>query len=109
MRNKKNLIDKCFDLFDKVPRYFFVLGVFFIVFLIIITKIFNYTFTDYKFYKNKADIQQIWEVKVPVTRGSIFSLNNKALSSNILEQDNNKILLATSVNLNDLAIDPTQI
>ena len=96
MRNNKNLLNKYFDLFDIIPRHFFVLGAFFIVFCIIIFNIFSYTITDNEFYKEKADFQQIWEVKVPVTRGSIFSVNA------------NNTLLATSVNLNDLAIDPTQ-
>lgn len=96
MRNNKKLIDKYFDLFDTIPRHFFILGIFIIAFLIIVSKVFDYTFTDHDFYQKKADTQQIWEVKVPVTRGSIFSLNE------------NKTLLATSVNLNNLAIDPTQ-
>ncbi len=65
---------------------------FFLFFLIIISKVFSYTVLDYEYYKNLADKQQIWKVEIPVTRGNIYTKDWSTL--------------ATSVSLNDLAIDP---
>jgi cell division protein FtsI/penicillin-binding protein 2 len=59
MRNKINILNKYFNLFDKIPRHFFVLGIFVIIFIIIIKTTYNYTINDHKFYQKKADIQQI--------------------------------------------------
>jgi len=50
---------------------------------------------NYDFYKDLADNQQIWEVKSPVSRWNIFSDKRK--------------IFATSVSLDDLAIDPTVV
>jgi len=97
MKKRKNIIEKYFNLYDKYPRHYFIFGLFFVFFLVIIVKVFTYTILDHDFYKKIADKQQIWEVKVPVTRGSILSANGEGT------------ILATSVNLNDLAIDPTSI
>jgi cell division protein FtsI/penicillin-binding protein 2 len=72
-KKKKNILEKYFNIFDKYPRHYFIFGIFFVAFLIIIKTIFGYTFTDNTFYKEKADNQQILEIKVPITRGSIFS------------------------------------
>ncbi|MDQ7023865.1 MAG: hypothetical protein Q9M97_10380 [Candidatus Gracilibacteria bacterium] len=94
--NKKKFTEKYFNIFDKYPRHYFIFGVFFIAFLIIIKTLFTYTFFDNEFYKTKANSQQILGIKIPITRGSIFSGNEK------------NIKLASTVNLNDLAIDPTQ-
>jgi len=79
-----------------IPRYFFVLGTFFVAFIIIILKVFTYTITDHDFYKEKANFQQIGERKISITRGKIISKNKS------------NALFATSVHLNDLAIDPTR-
>ncbi len=95
-KKNKNLLEKYFNIFDNYPRHYFIFGLFFIAFLIIIKTTYQYTVIDHNFYKEKADNQQILEIKVPITRGSIFSWNKKPTK------------LATSVNLNDLAIDPTQ-
>ena len=82
--------------FSNIPRHFFVLGTFFVAFTIIIFKVFTYTITDHDFYKEKADFQQIGERKISITRGKIISKNKS------------NALFATSVHLNDLAIDPTR-
>jgi len=95
-KKKKNILEKYFNIFDKYPRHYFIFGIFFVAFLIIIKTIFTYTITDHDFYKEKADFQQILEVKIPITRWTIFSWNKKPTT------------LSTTVNLNDLAIDPTQ-
>jgi len=96
MRNKQKN-NKYLDILNKIPRHFFVLGAFFVSFLIIISKIFTYTITDHEFYKQKADVQQIWERKISITRWKIISKNKS------------NALFSTSVHLNDLAIDPTQV
>ncbi len=75
-----------------VKRETLIFWVFFLAFLIIISKVFSYTFLNYDYYKNLADKQQIWKVEIPVTRWNIFTKNPN--------------VLATSVSLNDLAIDP---
>lgn len=67
---------------------------FFLFFLYIIWNIFAYTVLSYDFYRWLADKQQISTQKVPVTRGAIYSSGKQ------------KSVLATSVNLDDLAIDP---
>jgi len=97
MKRKQNLLEKYFNLYDMYPRHYFIFGLFFVSFCIIISKVFTYTIIDHDFYKEIADKQQIWEVKVPVTRGPILSANW------------DWSILATSVSLNDLAIDPTSI
>jgi len=95
-KKKKNILEKYFNIFDKYPRHYFIFVIFFVAFLIITKTVFVYTITDYDFYKEKADFQQILEVKIPITRWTIFSWNKKPTT------------LSTTVNLNDLAIDPTQ-
>lgn len=68
---------------------------FFVVFFLWIVKtLFSYTVMEYDFYKWLADSQQIWEFSVPLNRGSIYS-SWKSQS-----------VLATSLNLYDISIDP---
>jgi cell division protein FtsI/penicillin-binding protein 2 len=80
---------------DNYPRYYYVFWFFIMCFFIIISSVFSYTVKNYDFYKQLADKQQIWESKNPSTRWTIFSSTNSWT------------VLWTSVNLNDLAIDPT--
>jgi len=63
-------------------------------FLTIIWNVFSYTVFSYDFYKNLADKQQISTDKVPVTRWAIYSDSQQ------------RTVVATSVNLDNLAIDP---
>ena len=58
-KKKKNFIEKYFSIFDKYQRYYFIFGLFFIIFIFIVKTLFTYTITDYTFYKQKADNQQI--------------------------------------------------
>ena len=78
-----------------VKRESIIFWVFFIAFIIIISKVFSYTVLNYEYYKELADKQQIGEVEIPVTRWNIYTKNPN--------------VLATSVSLNDLAIDPMWI
>jgi len=75
-----------------VKREAVIFWMFFLAFLIIISKVFSYTVLNYDYYKNLALKQQIWKVEIPVTRWNIYTENPN--------------VLATSVSLNDLAIDP---
>ena len=94
---KKNIIDRLFLVFDKYPRENFVLGFFSICGLIVLYTVFNYTFFSHTFYKTLADKQQLWEVIIPVNRGTIYSSTNSGT------------VLATSVHLYDIAIDPKMV
>ncbi len=78
-----------------VKRETIIFSVFFLAFLIIISKVFSYTVLNYDYYKELANKQQIWKVEIPVTRWNIYTKNPN--------------ILATSVSLNDLAIDPMWI
>lgn len=75
-----------------IKRETIVFFVFFLWFIILILSVFYYTVFEHKYYKALADNQQIWKVEIPVTRWNIYT--------------NNSNVLATSVSLNDLAIDP---
>lgn len=78
-----------------VKREFLIFLLFFLAFLTILSKVFSYTVLNYEYYNKLAEKQQIWKVEIPVTRWNIFSSNPN--------------VLATSVSLNDLAIDPKWI
>jgi len=94
MFSKKGILNKIVCFFEKYPKHYYVFAFFVIFFSIITLKVFSYTVLNYSFYKNLADKQQIWKVSIPVTRWNIYS------------SVNGWTILATSVNLNDLAIDP---
>jgi len=87
------MLKKIRKFFRKLPREYIVFWFFVIWAFITVSKVFSYTILNYDFYKNLANKQQIWKVEIPVTRWNIYS--------------NNNTVLATSVNLNDIAIDPT--
>jgi len=97
---KKGLIDtimnnkKVKTYLNHLNKIHFIAAFFVLFSLIIIWKMFTYTVVDYKFYKTLADKQQIWEVIVPVTRWTIYSSGDM------------ETVLWTSLNLNDVAIDP---
>lgn len=88
------LWDKFFNLFDVYPREYFVIGFFLLFSFFIISTVFSYTVVNNEFYKWLADKQQLSEVKIPVTRGTIYSASNSGT------------VLSTSVNLYDIAVDP---
>mgnify|MGYP001942307595 CR=1 FL=1 len=91
---KNKIIQKAKKYFDWCNRIY-VIAVFFVLFfLIIIYNLFAYTVLNYSFYNQLADRQQIWEVTVPVTRGTIYSSTNQGT------------ILGTSLNLYNIAIDP---
>ncbi len=92
-RHKKTS-HRFFDIFDRYPREYFVFGFFLIFFFAIVWEAFSYTVIKHDFYTQLAEQQQIGEVEVPVTRWTIYSNTGSGT------------VLATSVDLNDLAIDP---
>lgn len=90
--NKKNFLKNL----SKYPRHLYVFSFFIVIFFMIVWKVFSYTVFNHQFYKELADKQQMWKVISPINRWTIYSSNNSWT------------VLAISVNLNDLAIDPTQ-
>lgn len=93
-KKRKNYSDSFFEIFDKYPREYFIIAFFLIFFVAIIKEAFSYTVLNYDFYENLAYKQQVGEVDIPVARGTIYSSTGSGT------------VLATSVDLNDLAIDP---
>ncbi|PID86291.1 hypothetical protein CSB08_01365 [Candidatus Gracilibacteria bacterium] len=87
-------LKKTFSVFNNFPKLNFVSGFFVLFFLIILQKVFSYTVLNNEFYKELADNQQISKVSQSITRGTILSSNKEGG------------VLGTSVNLDDLAIDP---
>ena len=67
----------------------------------LIWKLFSYTVIEYDFYNWLADKQQIWTFSVPVNRWIIYSSIEKDGKSDKASY------FATSINLYNLAIDPT--
>ena len=97
-RRKHTQFDAFFDFFDKYPREYFVFAFFILFFLAIVWKTFTYTVFNYEFYSWLAYKQQVWEVEVPVTRGTLYSSPNTSMKDGTV--------FSTSVDLSDLAIDP---
>ncbi|MFA5916937.1 MAG: penicillin-binding protein 2 [Candidatus Gracilibacteria bacterium] len=94
-KNYNNYLNKILKFFDKYPREYFLLAFFILCGLIIVFKIFSYTVVNYDYYKKLADKQQLGKIVIPVNRGTIYASTNSSPT-----------ILATSLSLNDLAIDP---
>jgi len=91
---KDKLLNEIIKILESFSRESYVLA-FFIWFWFILTyKVFSYSVLNYDFYSELATRQQTSQIEVPVTRWAIYSSNQ---IWNVL---------ATSVDLNDLAIDP---
>jgi stage V sporulation protein D (sporulation-specific penicillin-binding protein) len=97
-RKKQNFLDVFFDFFDKYPREYYVVAFFMLFFISIVSHTFVYTVKNHDFYTELAYRQQVWEVEIPVTRGTIYSAPNASME--------NGTVFSTSVDLNDIAIDP---
>lgn len=95
MNKYKILLLKLTHLFQKYPREYYVFWFFGIFGLMIVMELFSFTVVNHAYYKDLAVKQQTSTTKTPVSRGSIFSDNEKWK------------VLASSVDLNDLAIDPS--
>lgn len=79
----------------------YIIALFFLIlFLFLISRLFWYTVIEWKYYKQLADEQQIWESIVPVNRWTIYSSVER--ESGIQKGSS----FATSINLYDVAIDP---
>ncbi|NDK09522.1 penicillin-binding protein 2 [Candidatus Gracilibacteria bacterium] len=97
-RKKTRFVDAFFEIFDRYPREYFVYVFFLLFFGAIIWETFSYTVINYGFYNSLAYNQQVGEVEIPVTRGTLYSAATTTLE--------NGSVFGTSVDLNDLAIDP---
>lgn len=94
-RNYTNYLDKFFKFFDKYKREYYFFAFFCICSLFIISKVFSYTVLNHEYYKKLADKQQLWKIVIPVNRWTIYASTNSSPT-----------ILATSLSLNDLAVDP---
>ncbi len=90
----KKIFDRFFEVFDRYPREYFIFAFFLLFMFAILKETFAYTVLKYDFYDDLAYKQQVGEVEIPVTRGTIYSSTGSGT------------VLSTSVDLNDLAIDP---
>lgn len=95
MNKQKALLLKINQLFQKYPREYYVFSFFGIFAILIIIELFSFTVMSHSYYKELALKQQTSTTKTPVSRGNIFSNNEKWK------------VLASSVDLLDLAIDPS--
>lgn len=95
MNKNKNYLDIIYRFLSNYPREYFLFIFFVFLTLIIIVKVFSYTVINYEYYKQLADKQQLWEIDLPVNRWTIYSSTNAS-----------DTVLATSISLNDLAVDP---
>ena len=86
------------DFIDKYPREYFIFSFFWLFAVAILWATFSYTVVQHSFYSAQADNQHIAETTPPVTRGNIYA--------SIPQSWTQPSLLATSVSLSDLAIDP---
>lgn len=93
-KKHSHVLDIFFDIFDRYPREHFIIGFFGIFLFAILKATFSYTVMNYDFYEELAYKQQVGEVEIPVARGTIFSSTGSGT------------VLSTSVDLNNLAIDP---
>lgn len=84
---------KVIHFFKQYPRDYYVFLIFWVFAFLLLWELFSFTVLNHTYYKNLADFQQTSKTQNPTSRGSIFSSNNK--------------VLASSVDLNDLAIDPS--
>lgn len=92
-----SFLDNLLSFFDKYPREYFVILFFAFFSLLIVFKWLWYTVFEHDKYKAIADKQQTAQSVIEVDRWTIYSNNESGW------------VLATSVYLNDLAIDPTAI
>lgn len=92
---QKGYLDMMISWFDRYPRHYYVFWFFLLFCFFIIVKVFSYTVVNHDFYEKLAYNQQVGEVKLPVSRGTLFSSTSSGT------------VIGTSVNLYDLAIDPT--
>lgn len=95
---KNNITNNFFSFFDRYPREYFVIAFFAIFYFAIIWETFSYTVVNHKFYDDLAYRQQVGEIEIPVTRGSIYSMPS--------DWSKEGTVFSTSVDLNDIAIDP---
>lgn len=90
-----SLLNTLYKKFKKMPKTYLVYGFFIFFSFLIIIELFSFTIINHRYYKKLADDQHISQVKLPSNRGTIYSW------------DQEETILATSVDLNDLAVDPS--
>ncbi len=94
-RNYNNYLEKFLKFFDMYKREYYFFAFFCVFAFFIILKVFSYTVLNNDYYKKLADKQQLGKIVIPVNRWTIYASTNSS-----------QTILATSVSLNDLAVDP---
>ncbi|MCH8518300.1 penicillin-binding protein 2 [Candidatus Gracilibacteria bacterium] len=97
-RRQRTQLSPLIEYLDRYPREYFIFAFFGLFSIAILWATFSYTVLQYSFYKAQADNQHIAETTAPVTRGNIYA--------NAPHGSMSPSLLATSVSLSDVAIDP---
>lgn len=95
MKKRGDYFKQLYKYLDKYPREYYLFSFFIVCALVIIYSIFSYTVLNYDYYKKLADKQQLWKIIIPVNRGTVYASTNSSDTT-----------LATSLSLDDLAIDP---
>lgn len=95
MNKNRAFLLKIIHFFEKYPRDNYVFLAFWLFACLILVKLFSFTVINHEYYTALATKQQTSTTKTPISRGSIFSDNEMWK------------VLASSVDLNDLAIDPS--
>lgn len=91
-KNIRIIYLKITHFFWKYPREYYIFIAFFAFALVIIYKLFYFTVLNHDYYQTLADNQQTSKTKNEIPRWNIFSSNEN--------------IIATTVSLDDLAIDP---
>ncbi|MDD5770154.1 MAG: penicillin-binding protein 2 [Candidatus Gracilibacteria bacterium] len=95
MHKYHQIIIKIKHLLQRYPREYYIFAFFCFFLFFIISKLFSFTVINSEYYKSLALKQQTSKTVVQVSRGNIYSVNDKGN------------VLATSVDLDDLAVDPS--
>lgn len=95
MKRENQFIIKIKHLLSQYPREYYVFSFFGIFLFFIISKLFSFTIINSEYYKTLALRQQTSKTLLQVSRWNIYSSNEKWK------------VLATSVDLDDLAVDPS--
>lgn len=95
MKKYNEILIKLQHLLTRYPREYYAFAFFWFFLFFIILKLFSFTVINSEYYKSLAIRQQTSKTLVQISRWNIYSSNEKWK------------VLATSVDLNDLAIDPS--
>lgn len=97
IKKHNEYLQKAITFLSRYPREYYVFSFFGFILFLVIVELFSFTILNHAYYKDLANRQQTSQVKSPISRWTIYSSNDKWN------------VLAVSVDLNDLAIDPMAV